>query len=988
MNDVTSQTVSITLNGKPMEVPNNVSILDYLRFKGIDVPALCYHPDLGAIETCDACIVEVNGELVRSCSTQLKDGDIVKTGSSEAFEAQMIAMDRILRNHELYCTVCDFNNGNCTVHNTVKNLKIDHQATAQSPKGAPKNIGKFYRYDPDQCILCGRCVQACQNVQVNETLMIDWELERPRVIWDGNTDLNIDDSSCVNCGHCSTVCPCNAMMEVGMVGEAGFLTGMLKDAFRPAVEVTKAVETGYTPLMAISDVEAEMRKDRIKKTKTVCTYCGVGCSFEVWTKGREVLKVEPSPEAPANQISTCVKGKFGWDFVNSGERLTKPLIREADGFREATWEEALDLISSKFKETIDTRGPERLAFITSSKCTNEESYLMQKLARQVVGTNNVDNCSRYCQSPATMGLWRTVGYGGDSGSITDIARAELIIGLGTNTAEAHPVIATRVKSAQKLHGSKLLVADIRKHELAERADMFVRPNPGSDLVWLNAVTKYIIDNNWQDQAFIDKHVNNYTALVEGLQKYTIDYAAEHTGMSKEEIIKIAEMIHEAKTTAVMWAMGVTQQRGGSDTSTAISNLLLVTGNYMKPGAGSYPLRGHNNVQGASDMGSMPTHLPGYQKIADKAVLEKFSKAWGVALNPNVGQNNHQMVDAMHADELDVLYLKGEDMGIVDSNINYVREGFEKLKFFVVQDIFFSKTAEYADVILPAAPSFEKEGTFSNTERRIQRLYQVMEPLEGTKPDWKIIQEIAQHMGADWDYAHPGEVMDEIASLTPIYSGVSYDRLEGFNSLQWPVKEDGTDSPLLFTEGFPFDDKKANFFPVDWTEPTEYEAQYDIHVNNGRLLEHFHEGNMTYRVKGLAMETPDAFLEISQELADERGIQTGNLVRLQSPYGKVDVRALITDRVFGKEVYLPMNDNGDAAINLLSSSIADKDTSTPAYKETKAKLIILDKGKKSPLPENNFRFGNRVPQMGVNVEAKWRRDDYVYPGDIVKMRGDR
>ncbi len=518
--------------------------------------------------------------------------------------------------------------------------------------------------------------------------------------------------------------------------------------------------------------------------------------------------------------------------------------------------------------------------------------------------------------------------------------------------------------------------------------MFVRPNPGSDLVWLNAVTKYIIDNNWQDQAFIDKHVNNYTALVEGLQKYTIDYAAEHTGMSKEEIIKIAEMIHEAKTTAVMWAMGVTQQRGGSDTSTAISNLLLVTGNYMKPGAGSYPLRGHNNVQGASDMGSMPTHLPGYQKIADKAVLEKFSKAWGVALNPNVGQNNHQMVDAMHADELDVLYLKGEDMGIVDSNINYVREGFEKLKFFVVQDIFFSKTAEYADVILPAAPSFEKEGTFSNTERRIQRLYQVMEPLEGTKPDWKIIQEIAQHMGADWNYAHPGDIMDEIASLTPIYSGVSYDRLEGFNSLQWPVKEDGTDSPLLFTEGFPFEDKKANFFPVDWTEPTEYEAQYDIHVNNGRLLEHFHEGNMTYQVKGLAMETPDAFLEISQELADERGIQTGNLVRLQSPYGKVDVRALITDRVFGKEVYLPMNDNGDAAINLLSSSIADKDTSTPAYKETKAKLIILDKGNKSPLPENNFRFGNRVPQMGVNVEAKWRRDDYVYPGDIVKMRGDR
>lgn len=985
MKEATAQMVNITLNGKPMEVPTQISILDYLRFKGIDVPALCYHPDLGAIETCDACIVEVNGELVRSCSTELKDGDVVRTGSSDAFEAQMIAMDRILKNHELYCTVCDFNNGNCTIHNTVKELKIDHQATAQSPKGAPKNVGKFYRYDPDQCILCGRCVQACQNVQVNETLMIDWELERPRVIWDGNTDLNIDDSSCVNCGHCSTVCPCNAMMEVGMVGEAGFLTGMLKDAFRPAVEVTKAVETGYTPLMAISDVEAEMRKDRIKKTKTVCTYCGVGCSFEVWTKGRDILKVEPSPEAPANQISTCVKGKFGWDFVNSGERLTKPLIREADGFREATWEEALNVISTKFKETIEQRGPEKLAFITSSKCTNEESFLMQKLARQVVGTNNVDNCSRYCQSPATMGLWRTVGYGGDSGSITDIGSAELIIGLGTNTAEAHPVIATRVKSAQKLRGSKLLVVDIRKHELAERADMFVRPNPGSDLVWLNAVSKYIIDNNWQDQAFIEKHVNNYDDFVKSLEKYTIEYAAKHTGLTEAQIIKMAEMIHEAKSTAVMWAMGVTQQRGGSDTSTAISNMLLVTGNYMKPGAGSYPLRGHNNVQGASDMGSMPTHLPGYQKISDKAALDKFSKAWGVEMNPNVGQNNHQMVDAMHAGELDVLYLKGEDMGIVDSNVNYVREGFEKLKFFVVQDIFFSKTAEYADVILPAAPSFEKEGTFSNTERRIQRLYQVMEPLEGTKPDWQIIQEIAQHLGADWNYTHPSEIMDEIASLTPIYSGVNYERLEGFKSLQWPVNEDGTDSPLLFTDGFPFEDKKANFFPVDWTEPTEYEAQYDIHVNNGRLLEHFHEGNMTYQVEGLAMETPEAFLEISQELADEKGIFTGNLVRLQSPYGQVDVRVLVTDRVYGKQVYLPMNDNGDAAINLLSSSLADKDTSTPAYKETKAKLIILDNSKKSPLPENNFRFGNRVPQMGVNVQKKWAREDYVYPGTIVKER---
>src|SRR5699024_12177353 len=406
-------------------------------------------------------------------------------------------------------------------------------------------------------------------------------------------------------------------------------------------------ETGYTPLMAISDVEAEMREDRIKKTKTVCTYCGVGCSFDVWTKGRDVLKVEPSSDAPANQISTCVKGKFGWDFVNSGDRLTKPLIREGNEFRESTWEEAYELIVRKFNETKEKRGADRLAFISSSKCTNEESFLMQKLARAVVGTNNVDNCSRYCQSPANMGLWRTVGYGGDSGSITDIANAELIIGIGTNTAEAHPVIATRVKSAQKLRGSKVIVSDLRKHELADRADLFIRPNPSSDLVWLNAVTKYIIDNDKHDKAFIDELVLDFDKITEALEKFTLEYAEEHTGLSKETMIEIAESIIEADTTAIMWAMGITQHSGGSDASTAISNLLLATGNYRKPGAGSYPLRGHNNVQGASDMGSMPDRFTGYQKVTDEAVREKFSKYWNKDLSGTPGLNNHGMVDAIH-----------------------------------------------------------------------------------------------------------------------------------------------------------------------------------------------------------------------------------------------------------------------------------------------------------------------------------------------------
>ncbi len=970
-----------------MAAKENQTVLDLLTEEKVEVPSLCYHPSLGPIETCDTCIVSVNGELVRSCSTQLKSEDRISTIGPEVHEAQLIGMDRILGNHELYCTVCDYNNGGCEIHNAVKDMKISHQGIPFSHK--PHEVDRtnpFYRYDPDQCILCGRCVEACQDVQVTETLSIDWDLERPRVIWDKDSPIN--ESSCVSCGHCSTVCPCNAMMETGMEGEAGFLTGIQDPSMRPMINIIKNVETGYESIMAVSDMEAAMREERIEKTKTVCTYCGVGCSFDVWTKDRQILKVEPQVEAPANGISTCVKGKFGWDFVNSEERLTKPLIREGDAFREAEWEEALDLIERKFKEEKKKNGPDSMAFISSSKCTNEESYLMQKLSRAVIGTNNIDNCSRYCQSPATKGLWRTVGYGGDSGSITDIEAAELVIIVGSNTSESHPVLATRVKRSQKLKGQKVIVADLRKHEMADRANLFVQPAPGSDLVWLSAVTKYIVDQGWQDKHFLAEHVNGMEEYIKSLESYTLEYAEEVTGIEKDVLIQIAKSIHESSTVSVLWAMGITQHGGGSDASTAISNLLLITGNYMKPGAGSYPLRGHNNVQGASDFGSMPDRFPGYEFVTDDKVRARYEEGWGVSLPEEPGLNNHEMVDAIHEGNLRAMYLKGEDMGLVDSNINYVREAFEKLNFFVVQDVFFSKTAEYADVVLPASPSLEKDGTFTNTERRFQRLYKTLDPLGESKPDWQIIMEVANRLGANWNYAYPGDIMDEAASLAPLFAGVSYDRLEGYDSLQWPVAKDGTDTPLLFVDKFPFPDGRARLYPVEWTKPLEFEEEYDLHVNNGRLLEHFHEGNMTYRSEGITSKTPSVFLEVSPELARDRGLEDGTLVRLTSPYGNVKVACIVTDRVKGKEVYLPLNDQGEGAINFLTSSHADKDTDTPAYKEVEAKLEVLESKGEVPLPRINHRYGHPQPQIGVGVEKKWARKDYTFPGDLVKKRRAR
>src|ERR1700688_1983108 len=803
--------------------------------------------------------------LIRACATKVADGITIFTKSAKATAAQVEAFDRILSNHLLYCTVCDNNNGNCTVHNTTKLLAIEHQKIPfRSKPYEVDNTNPFYRYDPDKCILCGRCVEACQNVEVNETLSINWEDPNPRVLWDGGS--TIGESSCVSCGHCVTVCPCNALMEKTMLGHAGFLTSLKKSALSGMIEVVKGIEpeTGYGGILQVSEAEHAMREHRIRKTKTVCTYCGVGCSFDVWTKDRHILKVAPE-HGPANGISTCVKGKFGWGHINSEDRLTTPLIREGGKFRQASWDEALGLVARRLSEIKTKDGADSLAFISSSKCTNEESYLMQKLARAVIGTNNVDNCSRYCQSPATQGLFRTVGYGGDSGSISDIEKADLVLIIGSNTAESHPVIATRVKSSHKLDGQKLIVSDLRENEMARRADLFLHPKPATDLVWINAVSRYLLDNGLAHTKFLDQWVNGLEKYRKSLAPFTLEAAAQLSGLSEETIKTVAHMI-------------------------------------------------------------------------------------------------------------------GEEMSIVDSNANYVADAFAKLDFFVVQDIFFSNTCRYADVVLPGAPSLEKEGTFTSTERRIQRLYQVLEPIEGCWPDWKITQEIANRMGAGWHYQHPSEIMDEIASLTPMFAGVNYERLAGYKSLQWPVAPDGTDEPLLYTKRFDFPDGKARLFPVSWIGPTDRpNAEFDLHLNNGRLLEHFHEGNLTYRTEGIREKTPDTFVEVSPELAEERGIQSGTWVQLVSRYGKVRVRALVTDRVQGREMYMPMN-SVESPVNRLTSSHADPVTNTPAYKEISVHMNVLPEVGESPLPRINSRFGHPTPQNGVEVERKWKRPDYAPPGN--------
>src|SRR5216683_633869 len=655
-----SPNTQLTIDGLQVPGRSGELLIDLLnRRTAVDaqkpVPQVCYLQQMGPIQSCDTCMVKVSAaagqpaELVRACATRVVAGMTVETSGEAVDIAQREAFDRILENHMLYCTVCDNNNQNCTIHNTTRDLDVKHQSRPYTPKPYQQDHSNpFYRYDPDQCILCGRCVEACQNVQVNETLTIDWESDHPRVLWDGGE--KIEGSSCVSCGHCVTVCPCNALMEI----------------------------------------EAEMRNQRVKRTKTVCTYCGVGCSFDVWTRDRHILKIEPM-HGPANGISTCVKGKFAWDYINSDDRLVKPLLRKGDTFVEITWDEALDLIEKRFKQIKEAHGPDALAFIASSKCTNEESFLMQKLARAVIGTNNVDNCSRYCQTPATMGLTRTVGYGGDTGSIADIEQAGLVLIVGSNTAESHPVLATRVKRSHKHRGQRLIVADLGKHEMAERADIFFRPNPSTDAVWLSAIARYILDSGLAKMDFVNQWVNHFDEFKKSLEPFTLEYAERITGVPAATLTTVAHEIAAANGTCILWAMGVTQHCGGSDTSTAISNLLLLTGNYMRPGAGAYPLRGHNNVQGASDFGSMPDIFSGSQKVDDPDVRAKFEADWGVTLPTTTGLDNHGMIEAIHKGTLKSLYIKGEDTITSDANATYVGEALRKLEFLIVQDCNFSET---------------------------------------------------------------------------------------------------------------------------------------------------------------------------------------------------------------------------------------------------------------------------------------------------------
>jgi formate dehydrogenase major subunit len=966
--------VPVYLDGAAHAFSAGERVVDVIARAGLAVPRVCYLASLGPLESCDTCLVEVDGQLVRACATDVSDGLRVAVDTPRARGARREAVRRLAANHHFRCTLCDNNNGECRLHDAAKTVGLDRQE--YRPKPYPvDDSSPFYRYDPNQCILCGRCVEACQDLVVNEVIRIDWKRDRPRVVWDA--DVPVGSSTCVSCGTCATVCPVDAILERPVIDRAGLFTG-LPAAAKDALIGATSLEGSFRPLLALSDAEAALRPGVVRRTKTVCTFCGVGCSFDVWTRGRTVLKVQPREESPANGLATCVKGKFGWEHLGSPRRLTRPLIREGRRFRPASWDEALDRIAARLKEIRAASGPDSIYVIASCTDTNEEVYLTQKLTRSVLGTNNVDNCSRYCQSPATVGLWRTVGYGGDAGAIADLAAADLVVTFGSNTAESHPVIAARIKRSHKRAGQRLIVVDPRRHEMARRADLWLAPASGTDLVLLNAAARYILDQGWEAMGFLADRVDGLAEFRASLADYSLERATALTGLAREEIVRFATMVHEAKDVVIAWAMGITQHQDGSETSTAISNLLLLTGNYGRPATGGYPLRGHANVQGASDFGALPNYLAGYQKLDAPDVRARFEAAWGTPLPPAAGLTSVEAVDAALDGRVRAMLIFGEDKLLADAHLARTREALERLDLLVVVDAFLTRTAECADVVLPAALSLEKEGTFVNTERRIQRLHRAIEPLGDCRPDLWIVTELARRLGAAWPARPAAAVMEEIRALAPIFAGVTYDRLEGYRSLQWPVAEDGTDSPYLYRDGFAFPNGRARLFPTTWVPPLAADTEYDVLVNNGRLLEHFHWRNLTSETAGLEAKVPSIFLEVSPELAREKGFRDGDEVRIRTRTGGLTTRVWVTDRVRGRTVFLPEHGRGDDAVNQLTGDARDSVARTPAYKEVPARLekVASAAEPEPPVPRTNFRRATPAPpQQGIAIQEKWSRPDY-------------
>jgi formate dehydrogenase major subunit len=728
----------------------------------------------------------------------------------------------------------------------LRELAAEHEVAPVSAAAGGHPLDKSHptiERDPNKCISCGRCARICQEVQGVGALSVTY-----RVGTSDGYGGSLLDTTCESCGQCVASCPVGALVA--------------KKGLRPAREV-----------------------------KTVCPYCGVGCGIYLGVRGRTVVRVRGDRENPINHGNLCVKGRFGYDFIGHPKRLTTPLVRRDGRFVETTWEEALDLVAEK----LGAHKGDRFALVSSARCTNEENYVIQKFGRAVMGTNNIDHCARLCHAPSVAGLAQTFGSGAMTNSIGEIEDAACILAIGTNTTAAHPVIGLGVKKAVR-RGAKLVVANPRRIDLCRYAHIWLQHQPGTDVALLMGMMRIIVDEGLLDQAFIEARCDNFDDFRKSLAGFDLPTVERITGVPAGRIAEAARTYAGHSPASILYSMGITQHSHGTDNVLAVSNLALLTGNIGKPSSGVNPLRGQNNVQGACDMGALPVVYPGYQKVDVPEVREKFEKAWGASLSPSPGITLTEMFQAAQDKEIRALYIIGENPVLSEPDAGHVKEALGELDFLVVQDIFLTETAELADVVLPAASFAEKDGTFTNTERRVQRIRKAVEPVGVSRPDWWIVCEIARRMGAQgFEFADAAGIMEEAASLTPSYGGITYGRLEA-GGLQWPCPSpDHPGTPILHTATFPTAAGRARFVPLEFKPPMETpDDDYPLVLTTERSLYHYHTGTMTRRVSGLNVLRPEELVEMNPRDALELGISGGEKVRVVSRRGSVTARAKVTE----------------------------------------------------------------------------------------------
>tara|TARA_B100000795_G_scaffold44820_1_gene29439 strand:+ start:2396 stop:5191 length:2796 start_codon:yes stop_codon:yes gene_type:complete len=920
-----SDTVTFTLDGAEVSAPVGQTIWDVTKGQGFIIPHLCHRDEPGyrADGNCRACMVEVEGErtLVASCIRPVSEGMVVHTRSDRATQARRMVMEMLVADqpeqevaHDKSSHLWDMAAGQGVLESRFPKLE-DGRIPLLDDSHVAMSVSL------DACIQCGLCVRACREVQVNDVIGMSGRGHDAYPTFDMADPMG--DSSCVACGECVQACPTGALM--------------------PAT-VTDANQVGDS-------------KDFDSEVESICPFCGVGCQVSLKVKDGRVKYVD-GINGPANEGRLCVKGRFGFDYIHHDHRLTKPLIRREDApekglnvdpgnwgdvFREASWEEALDFAAGGMAKLKQARGGASVAGFGSAKCTNEEAYLFQKLIRQGFGHNNVDHCTRLCHASSVAALMENVGSGAVTATFNEIKNADVAIIIGANPIENHPVAATYFKQFTQ-RGGKLIVMDPRGQALKRFASHMLQFRPGADVSMLNAIMHVIVEEGLYDQQYIQAYTENWEAEKTHLKDFSPEKMAGICGIDAEVLRDVARTFAGAKAGMIFWGMGVSQHIHGTDNSRCLISLGLMTGQVGRPGTGLHPLRGQNNVQGASDAGLIPMFLPDMQTVVSEEVRQKFANVWardgGVnePLDPNKGLTVTEIMEAVHTGDIRGMYVLGENPAMSDPDVAHARDALAKLEHLVVQDIFITETANYADVILPAAAFAEKAGTVTNTNRQVQMGRPAVSPPGEARADWWIEVELAKRLGLGWTYDHPSQVFAEMKLTMKSFDNISWDRLEDENAVTYPsLSPTDPGQPIVFGDGFPRADGRARFTPADLIAPDDVpDDEYPMILTTGRQLEHWHTGSMTRRSKVLDSVEPEANCSLHPSTLRNLGVAPGGLVRLTTKRGSIDIMAREDRAVSPDMVFLPFA-FVEAAANLLTNSAVDPFGKIPEFKFSAVKV---------------------------------------------------